>query len=270
MDRSPGFGSIIYDLWRAINTRFRFGYVPYIVLNLAIYNNSLDRSTKSTTSHFNVLCLLVNIGFQILFHSPPGVLFTFPSRYQFTIGHQVVFSLTGWSPHVHTRFHVPRVTLDTVMSIYLSYTGLSPSMVCFSKTFLLDSLNQLYSPNPMCITTHGLGSSYFARHYSRNRIFSFFSCRYLDVSVPCVPFHILLYLYMDNQQFTLIEFPHSEIYGSMDMCSSPQLIAAYHVFHRLLVPRHSPYALSSLTYFHCFRFELVYFQLKKSSLLNFV
>ena len=81
MDRSLGFGSIIYDLIRPIQTRFRFGYVPYIVLNLAIYNNSLDRSTKSTISFFNELYLLVNIGFHVLFHSPPGVLFTFPSRY---------------------------------------------------------------------------------------------------------------------------------------------------------------------------------------------
>ena len=113
--RSPGFGSIIYDLCRPFQTRSRFGSVPYIVLNLAIYNNSLDRSTKSTISHLNVLYLLVNIGFQVLFHSPPGVLFTFPSRYCFTIGHQVVFSLMGWSPHIHTRFHVPRITLDTIM-----------------------------------------------------------------------------------------------------------------------------------------------------------
>ena len=178
MDRSLGFGSIIYDLIRPIQTRFRFGYVPYIVLNLAIYNNSLDRSTKSTTSHLNVLCLLVNIGFQILFHSPPGVLFTFPSRYSFTIGHQVVFSLTGWSPLIHTRLHVPRATLDTASSTRFSYTGLSPSMVCFSKTILLNSLNRLRSPNPARITSCSLGSSYFARHYSRNRIISFSSCGY--------------------------------------------------------------------------------------------
>ena len=76
-----GFGSIIYDLNRPIQTRSRFGSIPYIVFNLAIYNNSPDRSTKSTISHLNVLYLLVNIGFQVLFHSPPGVLFTFPSRY---------------------------------------------------------------------------------------------------------------------------------------------------------------------------------------------
>ena len=135
MVRSLGFGSITYDLSRPIQTRFPFGFVPYIVLNLAIYNNSPDRSTKSTISHLNVLYLLVNIGFQCLFHSPPGVLFTFPSRYYSTIGHQVVFSLMGWSPHIHTRFHVPRITLDTIMLAYLSYTGLSPSMVCFPKHF---------------------------------------------------------------------------------------------------------------------------------------
>ena len=135
MDRSLSFGSIIYDLYRPIQTRSRFGSVPYIVLNLAIYNNSLDRSTKSTISHLNVLYLLVNIGFQVLFHSPPGVLFTFPSRYCSTIGHQVVFSLMGWFPLLHTRFHVPRTILDPTSLSYLSHTGLSPSMVRFPKRF---------------------------------------------------------------------------------------------------------------------------------------
>ena len=42
-------------------------------------------------------------------------------------------------------------------------------------------------------------------------------------------------------------FPHSEISGSMLICSSPKLIAAYHVLHRLLMPRHSPCALFRLT-----------------------
>ena len=65
---------------------------------------------------------------------------------------------------------------------------------------------------------------------------------------PAFPSHTLLYSCMDNQTFTLVEFPHSDIYGSMDICSSPQLFAAYHVLLRLLVPRYSPYALSSLTF----------------------
>ena len=113
MDRSLGFGSIIYDLYRTFQTRFRFGSVPYIILNLAIYNNSPDRSTKSTISSLNALYLLVNIGFQVLFHSPPGVLFNFPSRYFFSIGYQLVFSLGRWSGLLPTRFLVSCRTLDS-------------------------------------------------------------------------------------------------------------------------------------------------------------
>ena len=61
---------------------FRLGFptAPFLQeLNLAAYHNSLARSTKSTWSL--ALPLLVSTGFQVLFHSPPGVLFTFPSRY---------------------------------------------------------------------------------------------------------------------------------------------------------------------------------------------
>ena len=55
---------------------------------------------------------LVSIGFQVLFHSPPGVLFTFPSRYWFTIGRQRVFSLRGWSLRIPAGFHVSRGTWE--------------------------------------------------------------------------------------------------------------------------------------------------------------
>ena len=44
----------------------------------------------------------------------------------------------------------------------------------------------------------------------------------------------------------LVGFPHSDIPGSKPACGSPRLIAACHVLHRLLAPRHPPYALSSL------------------------
>ena len=68
------------QLTRPIQTRFRFGSLTESI-NLATHRNSPARSTKSTTSRLNALCLLVSIRFQVLFHSPPGVLFTFPSRY---------------------------------------------------------------------------------------------------------------------------------------------------------------------------------------------
>ena len=75
---------------------------------------------------------------------------------------------------------------------------------------------------------------------------SFSSSGYLDVSVHRVPLHTLWIGVWIHEVFSC-GFPHSEICGSMDICSSPQLIAAYHVFHRLLVPRHPPCALLRLT-----------------------
>ena len=72
--------------------------------------------------------------------------------------------------------------------------------------------------------------------------FSFSSSGYLDVSVHRVPFHTLwIGVWMTGVRPA--GFPHSDICGSMDICSSPQLFAAYHVFLRLLVPRHPPCAL---------------------------
>ena len=75
---------------------------------------------------------------------------------------------------------------------------------------------------------------------------SFFSSGYLDVSVRRVPLHTLWIGVWIHEVFSC-GFPHSDICGSMDICSSPQLFAAYHVFLRLLVPRHPPCALSCLT-----------------------
>ena len=66
--------------FRPVQTRFPFGFTPE-VLNLAPYIRSPDHSTKGTISRFDALYVLVGAGFQVLFHSPPGVLFTVPSQY---------------------------------------------------------------------------------------------------------------------------------------------------------------------------------------------
>ena len=76
--------------------------------------------------------------------------------------------------------------------------------------------------------------------------FSFSSSPYLDVSVQAVPLHTL-WIGVWMHEGCSCGFPHSDICGSVDICSSPQLFAAYHVFHRLLVPRHPPCALTTLT-----------------------
>ena len=76
----------------------------------------------------------------------------------------------------------------------------------------------------------------------------FSSSSYLDVSVQRVPLIYLCIQYMIYGSSPYV-FPHSEICGSMLICSSPQLIAACHVFLRLLMPRHSPCALVCLNSF---------------------
>ncbi len=75
---------------------------------------------------------------------------------------------------------------------------------------------------------------------------SFSSSGYLDVSVPRVPLHTL-WIGVWIQEGSSCGFPHSDIRGSRDICSSPRLFAAYHVLHRLSVPRHPPCALLRLT-----------------------
>ena len=163
--------------------------------------------------------MLVNTRFQVLFHSPPGVLFTFPSQYCSTIGHRVVFRLGGWSPRILCGFHVSADTLDTVSFIDISPTGLSPSSVglpipfCYINflhvTVLTRKVFLLFVwPLSLSLAT------------TRKISVDFFSSAYLDVSVRRVP---LVYLCI---QYTIVhlqctEFPHSDIHGSKLICSSP-------------------------------------------------
>ena len=138
-----------------------------------------------------------------------------------------------------------RGTLDTAMLPLISLTGLSPSMVGLSRTILLSSEDHLCSPNPV-VLARPFGLFPFRSPLLWKSMFSFFSSGYLDVSVHRVP-SVYLWIQYTVTEVSSAGFPHSEICGSMDMCSSPQLIAAYHVFLRLLVPRHPPCALISLT-----------------------
>ena len=109
--------------------------LPYAV-KLATERKSLTHYTKGTQSPLARLPLFVCMRFQDLFHSPPGVLFAFPSRYWFTIGRSRVFSLGGWSPHLQTGLHVSRPTCRKPSStILISHTGLSPTMAALSRAF---------------------------------------------------------------------------------------------------------------------------------------
>ena len=127
----------------------------------------------------------------------------------------------------------------------LSLTGLSPSLAGFPKTILLNLSDQLRGPNPG-MHAFRFGLFRFRSPLLTESLVVFSSSGYLDVSVHRVPFHTLwIGVWMTG--VCPAGFPHSDISGSSDICSSPKLFAAYHVFHRLLVPRHPPCALSSLT-----------------------
>ena len=137
-----------------------------------------------------------------------------------------------------------RGTLDPAMSTRLSLTGLSPSLAGFPKTVLLNSLNQFRGPNPS-MHARWFGLFRFRSPLLTESLVVFSSSGYLDVSVHRVPLHTLwIGVWMIRVLRT--GFPHSDICGSRIICISPQLFAAYHVFLRLLVPRHPPCALLCL------------------------
>ena len=105
---------------------------------------------KARRHNARLLRLLVGARFQVLFHSPLGVLFTFPSRYWFAIGHRRVFSLGGWSPRLRTGFHVPGPTRDAQLrSAWFRVRGshpLRPALPCRSATMWICNLTRGGSP----------------------------------------------------------------------------------------------------------------------------
>ena len=166
--------------------------------------------------------MLVNIRFQVLFHSPPGVLFTFPSQYCSTIGHQVVFRLGGWSPRILTGFHVSADTLDTAkLSLLFAYKTLTSygwlfhtirlSSVCYIAVRTPRVLLLSVWPLPFSLaTTHGIS-------------FDFSSSGYLDVSVPRVPHVDLCIQSYVPRFFTVGVSP----FGNLRINAYLQLPAAY-------------------------------------------
>ena len=148
MDRSLRFRVYPCEL----DALFRLAFAPAPDLRpLASLarSNSPDHNAKGTQSPHTQPKLharlppLVGTRFQVLFHSPPGVLFTFPSRYSCTIGRGRVFSLGGWSPQIQPglldapgllgyRHHT---------STHPSPTGLSPPVAGLSRPLRLESVD---------------------------------------------------------------------------------------------------------------------------------
>lgn len=153
MDRSSGFGSTPND-WTLYSNSLSLR-LPYTV-KLAIKRKSLTHYAKGTQSPLARLLLFVCMRFQDLFHSPPGVLLTFPSQYWYAIGRSRVFSLGGWSPHIQTGYHVSRPTHRAHSMCIFVYGAVTLYRAPFQTLPLTHTLIQ------------ALGCSPFARRYWGN------------------------------------------------------------------------------------------------------
>ena len=136
---------------------------------------------------------LVNTGFQVLFHSPPGVLFTFPSQYSALSVTEEYSALRGGPRSFPLGFTCPVVLRIPAAFLPPSPTGLSPPMAALPRGVRLASLRLLRVLTPGCSASR-FGLFPFRSPLLRKSMFSFFSSGYLDVSVRRVPLHALLSL----------------------------------------------------------------------------
>ena len=104
-----------------------------------------------------VLLLIVNIWFQVLFHSPPGVLFTFPSRYYTLSVTRSYLALGDGPPSFTPDFTCPVLLWITLAFTLVSDTGLLPCFAWLSNQLLLPSFLALMGSEPPCHFWLGFG-----------------------------------------------------------------------------------------------------------------
>ena len=108
--------------------------------------------------------------FRCCFTPLTAVLFTFPSRYSFTIGRQEVFSLGRWSARIRAAFHVCRATQDAARGC----AGFRPRAFHPLRGGFPAARPSRRRAHAAVLSTprrkrRGLGCSAFARRYRRNR-----------------------------------------------------------------------------------------------------
>ena len=133
-----------------------------------------------------------------------------------------------------------RATQDSKTFLLTSQTGLSPALAKLSS--LLCSLSKTFNlvlQHRLCRNIAGLGSSPVARRYWGNHYYFLFLRVLRCFSSPRLPHYSIVISVLHTDGLS-----HSEIFGSLVICTYPKLIAAYHVLHRLREPRHPPCALS--------------------------
>ena len=115
----------------------------------------------------NVLPQLVNTGFQVLFHSPPGVLFTFPSQYYALSVTKEYLALRGGPRSFPQGFPCLVVLWIPTCLLGFRIRGFHPLLLVFPGPFCYPQRINYSVRTPEC-SHSGLGSSAFARRYLRN------------------------------------------------------------------------------------------------------
>ena len=118
----------------------------------------------------NVLRQLVNTGFQVLFHSPPGVLFTFPSQYYALSVTEEYLALEGGPSCFPQGFPCLVVLWILPCCFQFRIRGFHAFLLDFPDHSPINRRSIMQSTTPRC-THHGLGSFHFARRYFGNRGF---------------------------------------------------------------------------------------------------
>ena len=169
--------------------RLAFASAPHFLLNLARLRNSPVHSSIGTPSTLLLsgLRLLVNIRFQVLFHSPPGVLFTFPSWYYALSVDICVLPWRVVPPASHGISRVPRYSGAISAFLFFRLPGFHCLRHCF-PTVSAKVLRGSDGPQPRQSFLHRFGLLPCSLAATWGISFDFFSSGYLDVSVRPVPF----------------------------------------------------------------------------------
>ena len=201
MGRSPGFASTSIDFVALFRLGFPMASArKALTLPMKVSRRIIMQKARRHPGIATIgLRPLVGMWFQVQYPPLTGVLPIFRSRYSFTIGRQLVFSLGRWTSRIQTRFHVTGFTRGLTRSRFRFAYGTVTRCGCSFHSILLP--NRFVTPywwphNPAQPKLHGLGSFLFARRYWGNRIFSLLSYGYLDVSVHRVsPVHLFDWVY---------------------------------------------------------------------------
>ena len=147
MDRSPGFGSTsCYFTPSSDSLSLRLRTSKYLTMQHNVTRRSVLQKVRGRTSI--VLPLLVNTGFQVLFHSPPGVLFTFPSRYYALSVTISYLGLEGGPPCFPPDFSCPAVLWYRLAGLGFRLRGCHPLWRRFPTRFHYPFPMHIAGPQP--------------------------------------------------------------------------------------------------------------------------